>query len=236
MDAVRPAHGRGRGPLLAVFEEVPRPSSPVAAPMAATLARSRPSSALRRSSPSRPPVPHRPDRASRPDRPRRRDRAAQAGRSRGSSRGATSTTSRSSRAAAARATRAARCPSVAWCSRSSACARAVVRPLPWRMPVEAGRHHRGRQRLAREKGSGSRRSWRRRAVADRRQRGHQRGRPARVQVRHGPWVTGSRPSLLPASYCSGGPLRKDVAGYDLAGLLSGSEGTLGPDHRPCGSD
>ena len=49
--------------------------------------------------------------------------------------------------------------------------------------------------------------------------------------RHGPtrrWVTGIEAVLAPGELVTiGGPIRKDVAGYDLIGLLVGSEGTLG---------
>jgi glycolate oxidase subunit GlcD len=42
------------------------------------------------------------------------------------------------------------------------------------------------------------------------------------------WVTGLEAVLAPGELVSvGGPTRKDVAGYDLVGLLTGSEGTLG---------
>jgi FAD/FMN-containing dehydrogenase len=41
------------------------------------------------------------------------------------------------------------------------------------------------------------------------------------------WVTGVEAVIAPGELvCFGGPLRKDVAGYDLRGLLIGSEGTL----------
>ena len=44
----------------------------------------------------------------------------------------------------------------------------------------------------------------------------------------GAWVTGLEAVLPPGEVVSvGGPLRKDVAGYDLKSLLIGSEGTLG---------
>lgn len=44
----------------------------------------------------------------------------------------------------------------------------------------------------------------------------------------GDWVTGIEAVLAPGELVRfGGPLRKDVAGYDLRGLLVGSEGTLG---------
>src|SRR5262249_58707687 len=42
------------------------------------------------------------------------------------------------------------------------------------------------------------------------------------------WVTGLEAALAPGELVRvGGPLRKDVAGYDLKRLLVGSEGTLG---------
>jgi glycolate oxidase len=44
----------------------------------------------------------------------------------------------------------------------------------------------------------------------------------------GDWVTGVEAALAPGKLVSvGGPIRKDVAGYDLKRLLVGSEGTLG---------
>ncbi|MDQ3676014.1 MAG: FAD-binding protein [Actinomycetota bacterium] len=44
----------------------------------------------------------------------------------------------------------------------------------------------------------------------------------------GDWVTGVEVVLAPGELVRvGGPLRKDVAGYDLCALLAGSEGTLG---------
>ena len=44
----------------------------------------------------------------------------------------------------------------------------------------------------------------------------------------GAWVTGLEVVLAPGELVTvGGPARKDVAGYDLRGLLIGSEGTLG---------
>ncbi|MEA2190708.1 MAG: glycolate oxidase [Solirubrobacteraceae bacterium] len=44
----------------------------------------------------------------------------------------------------------------------------------------------------------------------------------------GDWVTGLEAVLAPGELVRvGGPVRKDVAGYDLRGLLVGSEGTLG---------
>lgn len=44
----------------------------------------------------------------------------------------------------------------------------------------------------------------------------------------GAWVTGLEVVLAPGEVVSvGGPIRKDVAGYDLISLLCGSEGTLG---------
>src|SRR5207302_9487354 len=44
----------------------------------------------------------------------------------------------------------------------------------------------------------------------------------------GAWVTGLEAVLAPGETITvGGPIRKDVAGYDLKSLLIGSEGTLG---------
>jgi FAD/FMN-containing dehydrogenase len=60
-------------------------------------------------------------------------------------------------------------------------------------------------------------------------------RPARAGGPHafkygvtGAWVTGLEAVVAPGELISiGGPIRKDVAGYDLKSLLVGSEGTLG---------
>ena len=44
----------------------------------------------------------------------------------------------------------------------------------------------------------------------------------------GAWVTGLEAAVAPGELVTvGGPVRKDVSGYDLRGLLIGSEGTLG---------
>src|SRR5207237_5225476 len=44
----------------------------------------------------------------------------------------------------------------------------------------------------------------------------------------GAWITGLEVVLAPGERITvGGPIRKDVAGYDLKSLLIGSEGTLG---------
>src|SRR5207302_11514311 len=44
----------------------------------------------------------------------------------------------------------------------------------------------------------------------------------------GAWVTGLEAVVAPGELIAvGGPIRKDVAGYDLRGALVGSEGTLG---------
>ena len=44
----------------------------------------------------------------------------------------------------------------------------------------------------------------------------------------GAWVTGLEAVVAPGELITvGGPIRKDVAGYDLRSLLIGSEGTLG---------
>src|SRR5205085_10288872 len=44
----------------------------------------------------------------------------------------------------------------------------------------------------------------------------------------GAWVPGVEAVVAPGELVAfGGPLRKDVAGYDLRGALVGSEGTLG---------
>src|SRR5581483_1183565 len=44
----------------------------------------------------------------------------------------------------------------------------------------------------------------------------------------GAWITGLEVVLAPGELIKlGGPIRKDVAGYDLKSLLIGSEGTLG---------
>ncbi|MEV4419777.1 FAD-linked oxidase C-terminal domain-containing protein [Patulibacter sp. NPDC049589] len=103
-------------------------------------------------------------------------------------------------------------------------------PLLWRAEVEAGVTTATVQRLARESGL------------------HfppDPGAPEQSQIggnlatnaggphafKHGVtgrWVTGIEAVIAPGELVRfGGPLRKDVAGYDLRGLLIGSEGTLG---------
>ncbi len=103
-------------------------------------------------------------------------------------------------------------------------------PLLWRMHVEAGVTTAEVQRLARESGL--------RFPPDP-------GAPEVSQIGGnvatnaggphafkygvtGHWVTGVEAVVAPGEVVTfGGPLRKDVAGYDLRGLMVGSEGTLG---------
>jgi FAD/FMN-containing dehydrogenase len=105
-----------------------------------------------------------------------------------------------------------------------------IDPLLWRMEVEAGVTTAHVQRLARENGL--------LLPPDP-------GAPEESQIggnlatnAGGPhafkygvtnrWVTGLEAVIAPGELVTfGGPIRKDVAGYDLRGLLIGSEGTLG---------
>jgi glycolate dehydrogenase FAD-linked subunit len=103
-------------------------------------------------------------------------------------------------------------------------------PLLWRMQVEAGLRTGDVRRLARENGllfppdPGA---------AEQSQIGgniatNAGGPHAFKYGVTGRWVTGIEAVLPPGDVIRvGGPIRKDVAGYDIAGLLTGSEGTLG---------
>jgi FAD/FMN-containing dehydrogenase len=103
-------------------------------------------------------------------------------------------------------------------------------PLLWRMEVEAGVTTATVQRLARENGllfppdPGA---------AEQSQIGgnlatNAGGPHAFKYGVTSRWVTGLEAVIAPGELVRfGGPLRKDVAGYDLRGLLIGSEGTLG---------
>src|SRR5579872_6196317 len=103
-------------------------------------------------------------------------------------------------------------------------------PLLWRMEVEAGVTTATVQRLARENGllfapdPGA---------AEQSQIGgnlatNAGGPHAFKYGVTSRWVTGVEAVIAPGELVRfGGPLRKDVAGYDLRGLLIGSEGTLG---------
>ena len=108
----------------------------------------------------------------------------------------------------------------AWCARWSGCAAsASCEPALWRMFPEAGVSTSARAAPGpRERPLLRSRSRRGRAVADRRQRGHQRGRPARAEVRRDRLVgePAWRWCWRPGSWWTlGGWARKDVAGYDL---------------------
>jgi FAD/FMN-containing dehydrogenase len=103
-------------------------------------------------------------------------------------------------------------------------------PLLWRMEIEAGATTATVQRLARENGlffppdPGA---------AEQSQIGgnlatNAGGPHAFKYGVTSRWVTGVEAVIAPGELVRfGGPLRKDVAGYDLRGLLIGSEGTLG---------
>jgi glycolate oxidase subunit GlcD len=103
-------------------------------------------------------------------------------------------------------------------------------PLLWRMEVEAGLRTAEVRRIARESGllfapdPGA---------AEQSQIGgniatNAGGPHAYKYGVTGKWVTGLEVVVAPGELvCFGGPLRKDVAGYDLKQLLIGSEGTLG---------
>jgi glycolate oxidase subunit GlcD len=103
-------------------------------------------------------------------------------------------------------------------------------PLLWRMEVEAGLTTRDVQRLARENGllfppdpGAAEESQIGGNVAT-----NAGGPHAFKYGTTGAWVTGVEAVVAPGRVItSGGPLRKDVSGYDLHHLLAGSEGTLG---------
>jgi FAD/FMN-containing dehydrogenase len=103
-------------------------------------------------------------------------------------------------------------------------------PLLWRMEVEAGVTTATIQRLARENGllfppdpGASEQSQIGGNLAT--NAGGPHAFKYGVTSR---WVTGVEAVIAPGELVRfGGPLRKDVAGYDLRGLLIGSEGTLG---------
>ncbi|HEX2071977.1 MAG TPA: FAD-linked oxidase C-terminal domain-containing protein [Thermoleophilaceae bacterium] len=103
-------------------------------------------------------------------------------------------------------------------------------PELWRMHVEAGLTTRHVQRLARESGV-----WfpPDPGAAEQSQIGgniatNAGGPHAFKYGVTGDWVTGLEAVIAPGELIAiGGPVRKDVAGYDLRGLLVGSEGTLG---------
>jgi glycolate oxidase subunit GlcD len=105
-----------------------------------------------------------------------------------------------------------------------------LEPALWRMHVEAGLTTRHVQRLAREAGlwfppdpGAAEQSRIGGNVAT-----NAGGPHAFKYGVTGAWVTGLEAVLAPGELVTvGGPLRKDVAGYDLRSLLVGSEGTLG---------
>lgn len=103
-------------------------------------------------------------------------------------------------------------------------------PLLWRMEVEAGVTTQRVQRLARENGLAFPPNP---GAAEQSQIGgniatNAGGPRAFKYGATGAWVTGLEVVVAPGRIVRfGGPLRKDVAGYDLAHLLVGSEGTLG---------
>jgi FAD/FMN-containing dehydrogenase len=103
-------------------------------------------------------------------------------------------------------------------------------PLLWRMEVEAGVTTAGVRGLARENGllfppdpGATEQSQIGGNIAT-----NAGGPHAFKYGVTGAWVTGLEAVIPPGDVVtSGGPLRKDVAGYDLKSLLVGSEGTLG---------
>jgi glycolate oxidase subunit GlcD len=103
-------------------------------------------------------------------------------------------------------------------------------PLLWRMHVEAGLRTSEVRRLARENGllfppdpGAAEQSQIGGNVAT-----NAGGPHAFKYGVTGRWVTGLEAVVPPGEVVRvGGPIRKDVAGYDIAGLLTGSEGTLG---------
>lgn len=103
-------------------------------------------------------------------------------------------------------------------------------PGLWRIEVEAGVRTQTVQRLARENGLSFPPDP---GAAEQSQIGGNIATNAGGPhcFKHGvtrAWVTGIEAVLAPGELVRvGGPVRKDVAGYDLTGLLCGSEGTLG---------
>jgi glycolate oxidase subunit GlcD len=103
-------------------------------------------------------------------------------------------------------------------------------PLEWRMQAEAGVTTRDVQRLAGENGLFFPPNP---GAAEQSQLGGNiatnAGGPRAFKYGvTGAWITGIEAVLAPGRIVSfGGPVRKDVAGYDLVHLLVGSEGTLG---------
>jgi glycolate oxidase subunit GlcD len=105
-----------------------------------------------------------------------------------------------------------------------------IDPLLWRMEVEAGVSTAGVRRLARENGllfppdpGAGEQSQIGGNVAT-----NAGGPHAFKYGVTGDWVTGLEAVVAPGELVAvGGPIRKDVAGYDLKSLLIGSEGTLG---------
>jgi len=103
-------------------------------------------------------------------------------------------------------------------------------PLLWRIEVEAGVRTSEVRRLARESGlffppdpGGAEQSQIGGNIATNAGGAH-----AFKYGVTGRWVTGLEAAIPPGELVrTGGPLRKDVAGYDLKALLVGSEGTLG---------
>jgi glycolate oxidase subunit GlcD len=105
-----------------------------------------------------------------------------------------------------------------------------LEPGLWRLQVEAGISTRNVQRLARENGLFFAPDP---GAAEQSQIGGNvatnAGGPHALKYGvTGAWVAGLEVVLAPGEVATlGGPLRKDVAGYDLKSLLIGSEGTLG---------
>jgi glycolate oxidase subunit GlcD len=103
-------------------------------------------------------------------------------------------------------------------------------PLLWRMHVEAGVHTAAVQSLARDNGLMFAPDP---GAAEQSQIGgniatNAAGPHAYKYGATGTWVTGLEAVVAPGELITvGGPIRKDVAGYDVKSLLIGSEGTLG---------